>query len=58
MRPILSVALFGGLATMIRAIPIFATLRMSLSMDNLLLALSKLEKLRVVVLVVPVGSLL
>ena len=56
--PILSVVLFVGVAITIRASIIFVMLRMNPSMDNLSPVLSKLEKLRVVAPVVPVGSLL
>ena len=57
MHPILSVALFGGLAITIRAIPTFVMLRTNLSMVFLLLALSKLARPNLVALVVPVGNL-
>ena len=50
--------LFAGLATMIVVFRTFAMLLTSPSMVFLSLALSKLEKLIVVALVVPVGSLL
>lgn len=58
MHPILSVALFVGLAITILFSPIFATLRMSLSRDNLSPVLSKLERLIRALLVALAGNLL